>query len=96
MQSPLQTCLKGDSQLLQGLPSSGNFRKTKSAFLLNHVIIDNVLVAFEIIHSIKHKKSKRNGFIIVKLDTSKIFGRVECHLNKSVITKMGFVENGLI
>ena len=42
-----------------------------------HLITDNVLVAFEIMHHISQKKSRKVGEMVVKLDMSKAYDKIE-------------------
>ena len=56
------------------------------------MITDNVLLAYEITHLMHKKKGGREGLVVVKLDMSKAYDRVEwCFLERMMI-KMGFAE----
>ena len=49
---------------------------TKSAFVPGRSILDNVIVAFEMLHSIKKKVKGKVGKVTLKLDISKAYNRV--------------------
>ena len=51
--------------------------ENQSAFMSKRLIIDNVLVAFKTMHHINQKKSGKVGEMVVKLDMSKAYDRVE-------------------
>ena len=61
-------------------------------FLSERLITDNVLVAFELMHYLEHKKDGREGFVTIKLDMSKVYDRVEWDFIKQVMEKIGFHE----
>ena len=51
--------------------------ENQNAFLLERLISDNVLVVFELMHYLEHKKEGKENFMAVKLDISKAYDRVE-------------------
>lgn len=50
---------------------------TQSAFIPNHLITDNVLLAFELNHHINTKQKGKYDYMTLKLDVSKAYDRVE-------------------
>ena len=63
----------------------------QSAFTKSRLISNNILVAFESLHSMHKHKGKEN-FMAIKLDMSKTYDRVEWPYLKVVMVKMGFDE----
>ena len=51
--------------------------ESQSAFQSSKATSDNILVAFETLHHMKSQKSKKMGFMAMKLDMSKAYDRVE-------------------
>jgi hypothetical protein len=49
----------------------------QSAFVPERLIIDNVLVAYETIHTMHTQLKGKKGFMAVKLDMSKAYNKVE-------------------
>lgn len=47
--------------------------ENQSAFLTERLITDNILLAFELMHYLDHKKSRKDGYMAVKLDMSKTY-----------------------
>ena len=50
---------------------------TQSAFVLGCLITNNVLVAYETLHSMHSKKKGKTGSLALKLDVSKAYDQVE-------------------
>ena len=63
---------------------------TQSAFVHGRLIIDNVLVTYEIMHHISQKKSGRVGDLALKLDMSKAYDRVEWIWLEKIMQRLGF------
>ena len=61
----------------------------QSAFTESRLIFDNILVAFESLHSMQ-KHTGKDAFMAIKLDMSKAYDRVEWPYLKVVMRKMGF------
>ena len=67
--------------------------ENQSAFLSKRLITDNVLVAFELMHSLEHKKEGKENLMAVKLDISKAYDRVEWGFIERVMEKWDFMKN---
>ena len=50
--------------------------ENQSAFLSERLITDNVLVSFELMHYLDHKRDGKDCFMAVKLDMSKAYDKV--------------------
>ncbi|GLT96020.1 hypothetical protein SLE2022_136690 [Rubroshorea leprosula] len=66
--------------------------KNQSAFVPGRLIYDNVMVAFEAIHHLKHKRAGQRGDMAVKVDLSKAFDRVEWNFLEDIMQAMGFPD----
>ena len=63
---------------------------TQSAFVPGRLITDNVLVAYETLHTMHARKKGKKGSLPLKLDVSKAYDRVEWQFLKGIMEKMGF------
>ena len=63
----------------------------QNAFTKGRFIFDNILVAFESFHSMQ-KHIGNDDFIVIKLDISKAYDRVEWPYLEVVMRIMGFTE----
>ena len=64
--------------------------ESQSAFQSDKAIFDNILVAFESLHHMKHKKVGKPGFMAIKLDMSKAYDHVEWKFFVSAYEEDGF------
>lgn len=69
--------------------------ENQSAFTSDRLITDNILVAFEYMHYLNHKYDGKYNYLLIKLDMSKAFDRVEWDFIRGVMEKMGLPRNGL-
>ncbi|KAL5538246.1 hypothetical protein UlMin_044727 [Ulmus minor] len=64
----------------------------QSAFIPGRLISDNAIIGFECIHALKRRRSKKKGFLALKLDMAKAYDRVEWSFIREVMKKLGFSE----
>lgn len=67
--------------------------KSHSAFVTKRQIIDNILVAYEVINFLKMKSKGNQGFMSLKLDMSKAHDRVEWGYLEGILIVLGFSIN---
>jgi len=63
---------------------------TQSAFLPRRLITDNILAAYETMHSMQTSMWSKVGFMGIKLDMSKAYDRVEWAFQESAMRRLGF------
>ena len=62
------------------------------AFTKDRLILDNITIAFETLHSLHRYNSKKGGFMALKLDMSKAYDQVKWSFLEELMRKMGFNE----
>jgi len=62
----------------------------QSAFIPGRLITDNILVAFETLHTMDTRLKGREGFMALKLDMSKAYDRLEWDFLEAMLRKLGF------
>ena len=66
--------------------------EAQSAFVPGRLILDNVLVAFETMHTIDQRRKGKEGLMAIKLDMSKAYDRVEWSYLEAIMRRMGFQD----
>jgi hypothetical protein len=62
----------------------------QSAFIPRRLITDNVVVAYETLHTMHTRLKGKKGFMAVKVDMSKAYDKIEWNFLEGVMEKMGF------
>jgi hypothetical protein len=64
----------------------------QSAFIPRRLISDNVLVAYETLHTMHTRLKGKKSFMAIKLDMSKAYDHVEWKFLEEVMRRLGFKE----
>ena len=64
----------------------------QSAFMTDRLIYDNIMVSFETLHYMRNHSTGSTGFMVLKLDISKAYDRVEWLYMEKLMKKMEFCE----
>jgi hypothetical protein len=65
---------------------------TQSAFFPVQLIMDNILVAYEMLHTMHTRMLSKFGYMGIKLDMSKVYDRMEWAFLEAVMKKMEFSD----
>ena len=66
----------------------------QSAFTKDHLISDNIRIAFESLHSMQNHKSTKEGYMAIKLNMSKAYDRVEWSFLECMMKNWGLTKSG--
>ena len=64
----------------------------QSAFVPGRSIIDNAMIAIEVVHHMKVSRRVKDKYVALKLDTNKAYGHSDWLYLKDVMVKMGFAD----
>ena len=64
----------------------------ENAFIIGRLILDNLIIAHELHHTIKTKKKGRARFAAIKVDLSKAYDCLSWNFLEAVLQKMGFSQ----
>ncbi len=64
----------------------------QSAFILGRLITNNIIVAFETLHTMETRLKGRDGFMAIEIDMSKAYGRLEWDFLEAMMWKLGFAD----
>lgn len=64
--------------------------ENRSTFIKGRLIIDNALIAFEVLHSMRKNTEKKNGDVALKINISKAYDRMDLNYLRQIMLKLGF------
>lgn len=64
----------------------------QSAFIPKQCVVDNAILGYESLHTIKNKRQGKTSWAVLKLDMSKVYDRVEWLFLERIILKLGFAK----
>lgn len=65
----------------------------QSTFVKGRLILDNVIMAFETLHSINKCLKEKIGKVTIKIDICKAYDNIEWPFLKFILKKLGFESN---
>lgn len=63
-----------------------------SAFIPGQCVVDNVILGYECIHSLRFKTGGKTGWVALQLDMSKAYDRIECSFLEQIMLNMGYAS----
>lgn len=67
--------------------------KQQGAFISGRLITDNIITAFEALHTMTTRQGGKKGSMAIKLNMAKAYDQVEWDFLEVVMRKMGFNEH---
>ena len=66
--------------------------QNQSTFILERLITDNILAAYEMLHTMNSRMRGKEGYVAIKLDMSMTYDRVEWGFLEEVIKRLEFAH----